>query len=136
MSQITRAGQHATDGASAQAQPKLDASPELLAILAKLAEPAAYTIPEFCRAHRISAPTFYKLAKLGLAPAQMRHGNCIRISREAAAAWRAARERPTGPEAEAVAAQAEAMRKRSLRAAAGAVRSASHVSNRRRAAAR
>jgi hypothetical protein len=35
-------------------------------LLARLAEPAAYTIPEFCKAHRISAPTYYKLKAAGL----------------------------------------------------------------------
>jgi hypothetical protein len=97
-----------------------------------LAEPAAYTIASFCAAHHISIPTFYKLRERGLGPTEMRIVNCVRITREAAAAWRAARERPTGAEAEEVAKNAAALRARSNRAVASAVKSPNHISSRRR----
>ena len=47
--------------------------------------PAAYTIRQFCEAYGISVPTYYELKKQKLAPAEMRMGAIVRISREAAA---------------------------------------------------
>jgi predicted DNA-binding transcriptional regulator AlpA len=94
--------------------------------------PAAFTIKEFCQAHRISIPTFYELRKVGLAPAEMRMGAMVRISREAAATWRRARENPGKAEAEATAHTADAMRDRARRAAKRAVASPLHISNKRR----
>src|SRR5271169_6187819 len=67
-------------------------------------EADAFTIGEFCKRNRISPPTYFKLRQAGLGPPEMRIGTVVRISREAAAAWRAARENPVGAEAEAVAA--------------------------------
>ena len=96
------------------------------------AEPAAYTIASFCAAHHISIPTFYKLRAAGIAPVEMRILNCVRITAEAAKAWRAARERPTGAEAEEVAKNAAALRARSTRAVASAVKSPNHISSKRR----
>ena len=53
---------------------------------------AAYTLKEFCEAHRISPAFFYELRKLGLAPRVMRGlGNKQIISGEEAARWRAER---------------------------------------------
>jgi hypothetical protein len=95
--------------------------------------PHAYTITAFCDLNDISRPTYHKLKRLGLGPAEMQ-GGVVRISREAAAAWRAARESPTGEEALAVARDAETMRARSIRAARGAVASPHHVSRTRGAA--
>jgi hypothetical protein len=54
--------------------------------------PDAYSIEEFCARHRISPQLFYKLKPLGLMPATFRVGTRVLISREAAAAWRRARE--------------------------------------------
>jgi hypothetical protein len=54
--------------------------------------PAAYSIDEFCRAHRISTSMFFKLKSQGLGPAEMAVGTRRLISVEAAAAWRRARE--------------------------------------------
>lgn len=50
--------------------------------------PLAMTITEFCRAHRISRPTFYVWAKAGKAPETIAIGGKRLISVEAAADWR------------------------------------------------
>jgi len=50
--------------------------------------PAAFTIPEFCAAHRISRALFYILAREGRAPAIIKAGRRTLISNEAAARWR------------------------------------------------
>ena len=52
----------------------------------------AYSVDEFCARHRISPQLFYKLKPLGLMPVTFRLGTRVLISREAAAAWRRARE--------------------------------------------
>ena len=52
----------------------------------------AYSVEEFCARHRISAQLFYKLKPLGLMPVTFNVGARVLISREAAAAWRRARE--------------------------------------------
>jgi hypothetical protein len=57
--------------------------------------PMVFTVAEFCRAHRISVAFFYKLRSQGLTPAEMRVGNRVLISTEAAARWRRQREVPT-----------------------------------------
>lgn len=48
----------------------------------------AFTISEFCIAHRISRSHYYNLRRAGLAPREMQIGNITRINREAAADWR------------------------------------------------
>ncbi len=55
----------------------------------------AFTIAEFCKAHSISPATYFKIKKTGLGPREMRVGSRVLISRESAAAWRAARETET-----------------------------------------
>jgi predicted DNA-binding transcriptional regulator AlpA len=50
---------------------------------------AAYTVDQFCEAHSISRSTFYKLRRDGRGPREMEVDGRIRISGEAAAAWRA-----------------------------------------------
>jgi hypothetical protein len=55
--------------------------------------PLAFTIPEFCRAHRISESFYYKLRPLGLGPQEKRVLDKVLITHEAAARWRARRER-------------------------------------------
>jgi len=52
----------------------------------------AYSITEFCAAHRISRATFYNLIKAGQAPRLMAVGGRRLVSKEAAEAWRRARE--------------------------------------------
>ena len=49
----------------------------------------AFTIKEFCKAHRISVSYYYELKKLGRAPREMMLGTRRIISAEAASAWRA-----------------------------------------------
>lgn len=49
---------------------------------------AAFTIPEFCEAHRISRALFYILARDGRAPAIIKAGRRTLISSESAARWR------------------------------------------------
>lgn len=49
---------------------------------------AAYTINEFCAAHRISKAHFYNLCARGQGPAVMSAGKRRLVSAEAAAAWR------------------------------------------------
>jgi hypothetical protein len=48
---------------------------------------AAYTIPEFCAAHRISETHYYKLRRAGRGPIECRMLGKIAISLEAAKAW-------------------------------------------------
>ena len=55
-------------------------------------DPAAYTIDEFCKAHRISRAHYFNIKKIGLGPREMRVGSRVTISGEAAAAWRRDRE--------------------------------------------
>jgi hypothetical protein len=52
----------------------------------------AYSVDEFCARHRISPQLFYKLKPQGLMPVTFNVGTLVLISREAAAAWRRARE--------------------------------------------
>jgi hypothetical protein len=60
---------------------------------------AAYSIDEFCKAHRISRAMYYKLDQQGLAPRVMRVGTRALISKEAAADWRREREENKSSEA-------------------------------------
>ena len=55
-------------------------------------ERTAYTISEFCQAHRISRAYYFKLRHQGLAPREMHVGTRVIISGEAAADWRRERE--------------------------------------------
>lgn len=49
---------------------------------------SAFSIDEFCSAHRISRAMFYKLLDQGKAPRLMKVGTRSLISEEAAAEWR------------------------------------------------
>lgn len=53
----------------------------------------AFTIEEFCKAHRISRGTYFNLQARGEGPTVMRLGKRVVISREAAARWRREREK-------------------------------------------
>ena len=57
-------------------------------------EPQAFTVPEFCQAHRISESFYYKLKARGLGPIETRLLSKTIISLENAAAWRALRTAP------------------------------------------
>jgi hypothetical protein len=59
-----------------------------------VAEPVAFTVPEFCRAHRISVSTYYNLKSQGRGPRELDAGRTI-ISREDAVAWRTGRKTET-----------------------------------------
>jgi len=52
----------------------------------------AYSIPLFCARHGISERFYFKLKAAGCGPAEMRLGNRMLISREAAVRWRAEHE--------------------------------------------
>jgi hypothetical protein len=64
-----------------------------------LADRAAYTIDEWCAAHRLSRRKFYDLQEQGVGPRLMRIGSKVLISVEAAADWRAEREAASTPQA-------------------------------------
>jgi hypothetical protein len=68
-------------------------------VMLESAEPevprAAYTIKEFCAAHRISEAMYFKLRDAGLGPREMRALRKVTISVEAAAEWRRERENAT-----------------------------------------
>jgi hypothetical protein len=49
---------------------------------------AAYTIPEFCVAHRISRSALYELWKLGKGPRRIEEVGRVIITVEGAADWR------------------------------------------------
>jgi hypothetical protein len=53
----------------------------------------AYSIAEFCRAHRLSRAFFYILLKRGEAPAVMKVGKRRLVSENAAKDWREQMER-------------------------------------------
>jgi predicted DNA-binding transcriptional regulator AlpA len=55
---------------------------------ATIAETSAYTVDEFCQAHRFSRSTFYSLLKTGQGPVVMKVSGRLFVSAEAAAAWR------------------------------------------------
>jgi predicted DNA-binding transcriptional regulator AlpA len=56
------------------------------------ADKLAFSISEFCRLHGLSRSLFYQLKRNGDAPAVMRIGGRVAVSREAAARWRSERE--------------------------------------------
>jgi hypothetical protein len=53
---------------------------------------AAFTVPEFCEAHRISQAKYYEMKKEGWGPVEMEIGRRRLISYEAASVWRRERE--------------------------------------------
>jgi hypothetical protein len=57
-----------------------------------LDQQAAFTIAEFCLAHRISVSMYFKMRTMGFGPREMHVGTRVLISFEAAAAWRRERE--------------------------------------------
>jgi hypothetical protein len=58
----------------------------------KVLDQAAFTIAEFCLAHRISQSMYFKMRAMGLGPREMSVGSRKLISQESAAEWRKARE--------------------------------------------
>jgi hypothetical protein len=57
------------------------------------------TIDQFCTAEQMSRPQYFKMRQRGLGPSEVRDGRFIRISPEAHAEWRRARERSGSDEA-------------------------------------
>ena len=58
------------------------------------AEPTAvYSRASFCKAHGLSESFYHKLKNEGLGPDELKLGSKVLITHEAAARWRAARER-------------------------------------------
>lgn len=52
----------------------------------------AFSIEEFCEAHGFSRATYFSQKRMGHGPREMRVGNRVLISIEAAADWRRERE--------------------------------------------
>jgi len=63
----------------------------------------AYTVAEFCEAHRLSQAMYYKLRGMGLGPVEMKAGTKTLIGLESAADWRREREVPKAEAATAAA---------------------------------
>jgi hypothetical protein len=61
---------------------------------------AAFTVREFCEAHRISQAKYYEMKKEGWGPVEMEVGRRRLISFEAAAEWRRKREANNGLKSE------------------------------------
>jgi hypothetical protein len=59
---------------------------------------AAFTIAEFCEAHRMSQSFYFKIRGLGLGPRECRTLNKITITGESAAEWRRANETARQPQ--------------------------------------
>jgi hypothetical protein len=64
-------------------------------------ERAAFTIAEFCEAHRVSRSKLYHLWAAGIGPRFMKVGTKVLISVEAAADWRRGREQAAADAAKA-----------------------------------
>jgi hypothetical protein len=60
---------------------------------APMAAAAAFTIDEFCAAHRLSPSLYFKLKADGNGPREMLVGSRRMISAESAARWRRQREK-------------------------------------------
>lgn len=58
-------------------------------------ERQAYTVDEFCQAHRICRASFYNLLKSGRGPKTMKVGGRTLVTIEAATEWRAKMEAET-----------------------------------------
>lgn len=52
----------------------------------------ALSIPEFCAAHGVSRSFYFNMRRDGIGPREMRVGNRVLISHEAATDWRRERE--------------------------------------------
>jgi hypothetical protein len=65
-----------------------------LATVAAVSAPTAcaFSIREFCQAHKISEAFYYVMKSEGWGPVEMRAGTRVLISNESAAEWRRARE--------------------------------------------
>jgi hypothetical protein len=64
-------------------------------------EPHAFTLSEFCVAHRIGLNSYYRLRKAGKGPDEFHVGSKVLVSKESAARWRAARDAEAKKDSEA-----------------------------------
>jgi hypothetical protein len=71
--------------------PRASASAEIPAFEPRGSPTVAFTVAEFCFAHKISQAFYYELKRAGLGPKEMALGRRRIISGEAAADWRRAR---------------------------------------------
>lgn len=70
-----------------------------MALATSVTGPSAFTIAEFCKRNSISRGMFYKLLAAGQGPRLMQIGTHKRISTEAEADWKRAREADAGKQA-------------------------------------
>jgi hypothetical protein len=95
----------------------------------------SFSIKAWCKFRGYSTATFYKMKKNGVAPLVTQPpGAPPRISKEADAEWLARCNNPTVEMAAAAAQIAAARRERAVKAAARAVKSPTHISNKHRSA--
>lgn len=91
-------------------------------------EEVVRTIKKFCFRNDMCVPKYYEMRAAGRGPKEMRYGTAVRISPEAEAEWRRARENPVGEEAAEIARTVKALQERGRKAAKRAVASSKHVS--------
>jgi hypothetical protein len=91
-----KAGPPRADAAAVEPTPHSDPSSSVIAKTPPIRGPpvpaAAYSIREFCAAHRLSESMYFKLRNQGLGPDEMSVGTRRIISFEAAERWRRERE--------------------------------------------
>jgi hypothetical protein len=93
----------------------------------------SFSIKAWCKFRGYSIATFYKMRKNGVAPKVMQPpGAPPRITQEADAEWLKFCNNPQGEMAETAARDAEFRRERAVKAAAKAIASPLHISNKRR----
>jgi hypothetical protein len=93
----------------------------------------AFSITDWCKHRGYSKATFYKMKSNGVAPKVVQPpGTPPRITKEADAEWLALCNNMKGEMAETAAHDADLRRERSRKAAAKAIESPLHISNKRR----
>ncbi|HEX2020069.1 MAG TPA: hypothetical protein VGO17_14115 [Aurantimonas sp.] len=85
----------------------------------------AFSVRQFCARNGISTPTYYKLRASKRGPREMRFGSVVRISIEAEADWRRAREYPDMEER----ARIEQQRRKLKQRSSNAVKNTVHVAS-------
>ena len=83
--EVTGRRKEATAAAAVEIAPKKKKKPAPV-VLVPNAE--AFSIPEFCAAHRISESMYYKIRAAGQGPREARALSKVIITKEAAADWR------------------------------------------------
>lgn len=59
----------------------------------------SYSIEEWCKRHRLSRSTYYKLVRAGQGPRSMKILDCVRIGEDADKEWVRAQEAKTNSQA-------------------------------------